>query len=62
MTPSIRPDKDMSAQARLEDEAGWMVLRFHHEDGRTTACGDQPSWESLIARNPNVFGPGKSAA
>ena len=52
----------MSAQARLEDEAGWMVLRFHHEDGRTTACGDQPSWESLIARNPNVFGPGKSAA
>jgi hypothetical protein len=39
-----------------------MVLRFHHEDDRTTACGDQPSWEALIARNPSVFGPGKSAA
>jgi len=34
--------KDMSAQAKLEDEAGWMVLRFHHQDGRTTACGDKP--------------------
>jgi ADP-ribose pyrophosphatase YjhB (NUDIX family) len=54
--------KDMSAQARLEDEAGWMVLRFHHQDSRTTACGEQPTWESLITRNPGVFGLGKSAS
>ena len=51
--------KDESARAKLEDEAGWIVLRFHHEDGRTVACGEHPDWQSLIARNPNVFGPGK---
>jgi very-short-patch-repair endonuclease len=51
--------KDESARAKLEDEAGWIVLRFHHQDGRTVACGEHPDWQSLIARNPNVFGPGK---
>ena len=49
------------ARAKL-GRAGWMVLRFHHENGRTEACGDHPSWESLIAQNPNIFGPGQDAS
>jgi very-short-patch-repair endonuclease len=51
--------KDRAAEAALQDEAGWMVLRFHHEDGRTTACGDPPTWSKLVSQNPTVFGPGK---
>jgi very-short-patch-repair endonuclease len=54
--------KDESAQAMLEDEAGWMVLRFHHQDGRTEDCGDHPGWESLIARNPGIFGPSRDTS
>src|SRR5664279_5111547 len=50
--------KDNSADGKLIDEAGWLVLRFHHEDARTAACGEQPGWASLIARYPSVFGPG----
>ena len=42
-------------------ELGWLVLRFHHEDNRTTDCGTHPSWASLIKANPNIFGPGKTA-
>jgi very-short-patch-repair endonuclease len=51
--------RDKAAQARLEDEGGWLVLRFHHEDNRTAACGDQPSWREVVANHPAVFGPGK---
>jgi hypothetical protein len=51
--------RDKAAQARLEDEAGWLVLRLHHEDNRTAACGDQPSWRDVVANNPAVFGSGK---
>ena len=43
-------------------EAGWMVLRFHHEDSRTVACGEHPSWKDLIEANPSIFGPGKKAS
>jgi len=54
--------RDKAAQTRLEDEAGWLVLRFHHEDNRTAACGDQPSWRDTVANNPAVFGPGKTGS
>lgn len=52
-------EKDRAAQSRLEDEAGWLVLRFHHEDDRSPACGEQPSWRELVTANPSVFGPGR---
>jgi len=51
--------KDRAARTRLEDEAGWLVLRFHHEDGRTSACGNPPSWRHLVTHHPTVFGTGK---
>jgi very-short-patch-repair endonuclease len=51
--------KDRAARAKLEDEAGWLVLRFHHEDERTSACGNPPSWSHVAANNSTVFGPGK---
>ena len=38
------------------------MLRFHHENGRTTACGQHPDWATVIAQNPNIFGPGKPAS
>jgi hypothetical protein len=56
---SHQASRDKAAQARLEDEAGWLVLRLHHEDNRTAACGDQPSWRDIVANNPAVFGPAK---
>ncbi|WP_445186992.1 DEAD/DEAH box helicase [Pseudonocardia sp. Cha107L01] len=52
-------ERDRAAQARLEDEAGWMVLRFHHEGNRTDVCGAHPSWAQLVAANSSVFGQGK---
>ncbi|WP_337960533.1 hypothetical protein [Kutzneria chonburiensis] len=52
--------KDKIDQVKLEDEAGWMVLRFHHEDNRTDACGTHPSWREVVTDNPSVFGPGKA--
>ena len=48
--------KDDDAQAKLEDELGWLVLRFHHNDA-------DDGW--LSHRSPthgDVFGPGKSGA
>lgn len=54
--------KDRAARAKLEDEAGWLVLRFHHEDARTNACGDPPSWQHLVTHHPTVFGPGKDTS
>jgi hypothetical protein len=56
---SHQEEKDREAQAKLEDEAGWLVLRFHHEDARTSACGDPPTWAQLANQNSTVFGPGK---
>jgi very-short-patch-repair endonuclease len=43
-------EKDDAAQARLEDEAGWLVLRFRHDD---------PDWPALMAENASVFGAGR---
>ncbi|VVJ19635.1 Helicase [Amycolatopsis camponoti] len=54
--------KDEAARAKLEDEAGWLVLRFHHEDERTSACGNPPSWQQVTTSNPTVFGTGKDTS
>ncbi len=50
-------EKDRDVQRKLERQ-GWLVLRFHHEDGRTGACGEQPSWREIFEANPHIFGPG----
>lgn len=42
--------RDEAARAKLEDEAGWIVLRFRYDD---------PHWRDLAARNPSVFGAGR---
>lgn len=46
-------EKDAAAQARLEDEAGWKVLRFRHND---------LAWQKMMADNPDVFGAGRANA
>ena len=45
-------EKDEQARMKLEDEAGWMVLRFHHDDADDGWLHDH--------RRPtaDVFGPG----
>ena len=40
---------------KLEDEAGWLVLRFHHTDA-------DDGWLAAIAANTDVFGPGRYGA
>lgn len=45
--------KDKDAQARLEDEAGWTVLRFPYSEA-------DDGWLSKIAEHEDVFGSGKS--
>jgi very-short-patch-repair endonuclease len=44
--------KDEEARARLEDEAGWTVLRFPYHD-------DDDGWLAKIADNAGIFGTGK---
>jgi len=44
--------RDAAARARLEDEAGWLVLRFAYDD---------PAWTDLVSRNPSVFGAGRAS-
>ncbi|MGD9525257.1 MAG: DEAD/DEAH box helicase [Dehalococcoidia bacterium] len=46
-------ERDAAARARLEDGAGWMVLRFRYDD---------PGWHELIAARPEVFGTGRVAS
>lgn len=43
--------KDEAARAKLEDQAGWMVLRFRYDD--------EAGWHDIVAGNPTIFGPGK---
>lgn len=45
-------DKDEQARRKLEDEAGWLVLRFHHADA-------EAGWLQKIKENADVFGPGR---
>ncbi|KZS70227.1 DEAD/DEAH box helicase [Mycobacterium kansasii] len=44
--------KDEHARAKLEDEAGWLVLRFKHTDA-------DDGWLQAFAEQVDVFGPGK---
>jgi very-short-patch-repair endonuclease len=44
--------KDEQARMKLEDEAGWLVLRFHHADA-------DHGWMQALAEQSEVFGPGK---
>jgi ATP-dependent helicase YprA (DUF1998 family)/very-short-patch-repair endonuclease len=48
-------EKDEQARMKLEDEAGWLVLRFHHNDA-------DDAWLKTIAENTDVFGPGRASA
>ncbi|MCX4093597.1 DEAD/DEAH box helicase [Nocardia sp. alder85J] len=48
-------DKDERARRKLEDEAGWLVLRFHH-----TETDDH--WLQKIKENTEVFGSGRCSA
>jgi len=45
-------EKDEQARMKLEDEAGWLVLRFHHADKAT-------GWADVIRQNPGIFGAGR---
>jgi ATP-dependent helicase YprA (DUF1998 family)/very-short-patch-repair endonuclease len=53
-------ERDEAARKKLARD-GWLVLRFHHEDHRTDACGDPLSWQQVIDENPSVFGSGRAA-
>ena len=48
-------DKDEQARMKLADEAGWLVLRFHHGDA-------DDGWLAAITDNADVFGAGRSGA
>ena len=47
--------KDDKARAKLEDELGWLVLRFNYTDA-------DDGWLTTIAAHPDVFGTGKTGA
>jgi len=44
--------KDERARAKLQDELGWLVLRFSYADKDT-------GWGRIVAQNPGVFGAGR---
>ena len=46
-------DKDEKARMKLEDEAGWLVLRFGYDDAET-------NWLNTIAEHSGVFGKAKA--
>jgi very-short-patch-repair endonuclease len=48
-------EKDEQARMKLEDEAGWLVLRFHYKDVDT-------GWLNSIAEHSGVFGEAKANA
>lgn len=48
-------EKDEKARQRLEDEAGWLVLRFHHDDAND-------GWLTTIAENTGIFGDAEASA
>jgi hypothetical protein len=45
--------KDAQAGAKLEDELGWLVLRFDYSEA-------EQGWLDTIAAHPDVFGTGKT--
>jgi ATP-dependent helicase YprA (DUF1998 family) len=50
-------ERDEAARKKLA-RAGWLVLRFHHEDNRHAGCGEPPTWQQVLDDNPTVFGTG----
>ncbi|MEZ0358914.1 DEAD/DEAH box helicase [Mycobacterium sp. SA01] len=48
-------EKDEHARMKLEDEAGWLVLRFHHGDA-------DANWLNTIAAHAGIFGDAKDNA
>ncbi|ORV66621.1 DEAD/DEAH box helicase [Mycobacterium gastri] len=48
-------EKDEQARTKLEDEAGWLVLRFHYDEAET-------NWLKTIAEHSGVFGKAKAHA
>jgi very-short-patch-repair endonuclease len=48
-------EKDEQARTKLEDEAGWLVLRFHHHDAES-------GWLKTFAENTGIFGETKANA
>lgn len=48
-------EKDEQARMKLEDEAGWLVLRFPYQDADT-------GWLNTIAEHSGVFGEAKASA
>ena len=51
-------ERDEAARKKLSRD-GWLVLRVHHEDNRSGACGEAPSWQQVVDNNATVFGTGK---
>lgn len=47
--------KDEQARAKLVDELGWLVLRFHYSDA-------EAGWLGTITAHPDVFGTGKTGS
>ncbi len=52
---NYQKSKDERDGAKLVDEAGWLVLRFHYSDA-------EQGWLDTIAAHPDVFGIGKTTA
>lgn len=48
-------EKDEQARMKLEDEAGWLVLRFHYEESNI-------NWLKTIAEHSGIFGIAKANA
>ncbi|MCK5753642.1 MAG: DUF559 domain-containing protein, partial [Mycobacterium sp.] len=48
-------EKDEQARMKLEDEAGWLVLRFDHKDA-------EDGWLQTIADHGGIFGEAKANA
>lgn len=46
-------EKDEQARMKLEDEAGWLVLRFHYNDA-------EGGWLKTIAEHGGIFGEAKA--
>lgn len=46
-------EKDEQARMKLEDEAGWLVLRFHHDDA-------EANWLNTFTEHSSIFGEAKA--
>ena len=57
---ATQKERDEAARKKLA-RAGWLVLRFHHEDNRHAGCGGPPSWQQVLDDNPTVFGTGNKS-